>query len=61
MVNLPATAAAALALLLLAVGVVSMVNGWFLVAGLSLLCVALVIYFRGTRLAGGCRLRSVAA
>lgn len=53
MANLPATAAAVLALLLFVIGVVSMVNGWFLVAGLSLLSVALVIYFRETQLIDG--------
>lgn len=52
MVNLSATAAATLALLL-AVGVVSMVNGWFLVVGLGLLSVALVICFRETWLVDG--------
>ena len=53
MANLSATTAAVLALLLLVVGVVSMVNGQFLIAGLSLLSVALIIYFRETRLVDG--------
>ncbi|MFC6824937.1 hypothetical protein [Halopelagius fulvigenes] len=53
MVNLSATAAAVLVLLLFVVGMVAMVNGWLLVAGFSLLSVALVIYFRETRLVDG--------
>ncbi len=53
MANLPATAAAVLTLLLFVVGMVSMANGWFLVAGLSLLSVALVVYFRETWLVDG--------
>lgn len=53
MANFPATAAAVLALLLFVVGVVSMVNGWFLVDGLSLLNRTLTIYFRETRFVDG--------
>ena len=53
MANLSATAAATLALLLFVGGIVAMVNGWLLVAGFSLLSVALVIYFRETRLVDG--------
>ena len=53
MANLPATAVAVLALLLFVVGVVSMINGEFLVSGLSLLSVALMIYFRKTQLIDG--------
>lgn len=53
MVNLSATAAAVLTVLLFVVGAVAIVNGWLLVAGSSLLSVALVIYFRETRLVDG--------
>lgn len=50
MTNVPATAAAAFALLLFAVAMASMANGSLLAAGLSFLSASMVIYFRETRL-----------
>lgn len=50
MANLPATAAAALAVLLFGVALVSMTNGATMVAGLCFISASLVIYLRETRL-----------
>jgi hypothetical protein len=53
MANVPATAAAAFAVLLFGVAVVSMANGEFAVAGFCFLSASVVIYFRATRLVDG--------
>lgn len=50
MTNLPATAAAALAVLLVVAALVSMANRELAVAGFCFLSASVVIYFRATRL-----------
>ena len=53
MANLPATAAAGLAVVLFGVGLLAMTEGSFAPAGASFLSASLVIYIRETYLVGG--------
>jgi hypothetical protein len=52
MVNVPATAAAVVVVLLFGAALISMTNGSLMLAGLSFLGASVLIYFRETRLLG---------